>query len=480
MISTIKDKWSKIPLTVKVSTSYAVCSILQNCLLFITLPLFTRLLSTEQYGQFTIYSSWSSILAIFVTLNLAYGSFSAAMIKFENRRDEYITSVQVICFLLAGVFFLIYFPFRSLWNRLFELPTLLVCIMIVEILFTNATNMWMGKNRFEFKYKKVIVLSLLTSIISPIFTYMLVVNAEDRGYARIIGSAFFNILVGFVIFVVSTKRSKKFYNKEFWKYALGFNVPLLVYYLSQAIFNQSDRIMISHMTGTDNAAMYGVAYNLAMVLTFILNAINGSYIPWMYGKIKDGNGEENKSVSIVLVLLMSLMILCVIWYAPEIITIMAGKQYTAAIYVVAPVAMSLLLLFYSQLFINVEFYYAEKKMLVLASIGAAVLNIILNYVLIPVFGFVAAGYTTLISYIVFAISNYYAMRKVLSKRNLSDNMYDYKWLILIFVTFMVIGFLGVALYSWIIPRILITILIFVLVILNRSKFLDTITVIRKK
>ena len=200
----------------------------------------------------------------------------------------------------------------------------------------------------------------------------------------------------------------------------------------------------------------------------------------MYGKIKDGNGEENKSVSIVLVLLMSLMILCVIWYAPEIITIMAGKQYTAAIYVVAPVAMSLLLLFYSQLFINVEFYYAEKKMLVLASIGAAVLNIILNYVLIPVFGFVAAGYTTLISYIVFAISNYYAMRKVLSKRNLSDNMYDYKWLILIFVTFMVIGFLGVALYSWIIPRILITILIFVLVILNRSKFLDTITVIRKK
>ncbi|MGN0438542.1 MAG: oligosaccharide flippase family protein [Lachnospiraceae bacterium] len=480
MINIMKDRWRKIPLTVKVSISYTVCSILQNCISFITLPLFTRLLTTEQYGQCTIYGSWSSILMIFVTLNLAYGSFSAAMIKFENRRDEYITSVQGICLLLAGIFFLIYIPFRNLWNKLFELPTILVCILIVEILFANATNMWMSKNRFEFKYKKIVALSLSLSILSPLVSYIFVIGATEKGYARIIGSALVNILFGIVIFVVCTKKGKKFYNKEFWKYALGFNIPLLVYYLSQAIFNQSDRIMISHMTGTDNAAMYGVAYNLAMVLTFVLSAINGSYVPWMYGKMKDGNEEENKSVSIVLVLLMALMILCVIWYAPEIITIMAGKQYTAAIYVVAPVAMSLLLLFYSQLFINVEFYYAEKKMLVFASIGAAVLNIILNYVLIPVFGFVVAGYTTLISYIVFVISNYYAMKRVLIKRNLPDNMYDYKWLILIFVTFMVSGFLGVALYSWIIPRILITILILVLVILNRSKFLYTIAMIRKK
>lgn len=480
MLNRMKGKWSKIPLTVKVSTSYAVCSILQNCLGFITIPLFTRLLTTEQYGQFTIYSSWSGILAIFITLNLAYGSFSTAMVKYENRRDEYITSVQGICLLLAGIFLLIYLPFRSLWNKLFELSTLLVCVMVIEILFTNATNMWMGRNRFEFKYKRVIALTLAMSIIAPILTYILVISTAQKGYARIIGSAFTNILIGFVIFVVSTKRGKKFYNKEFWKYALGFNIPLLSYYLSQAIFNQSDRIMISHMTGTDNAAMYGVAYNLAMVLTFILNAINGSYVPWMYGKMKEGKGEENRTVSVTLTVLMSLMILCVIWYTPEIIAIMAGEQYTAATYVVAPVAMSLLLLFYSQLFINVEFYYEEKKMLVSASIGAAALNIVLNYLLIPVFGFVVAGYTTFASYIVFVLSNYYAMQKVLKRRNLPNNMYDYKKLLLIFGGFVASGFLGVALYSWILLRVIITFLVLVLFILNRNKFLTAIEMIKKK
>ena len=480
MINTIKEKWNKIPLTVKVSTSYAICSILQKCLSFITLPLFTRLLTTEQYGQYTIYSSWQGILMIFLTLNLAYGSFQTAMVKFEDRRSEYITSIQGICLLLSLVFLAIYLPFRNLWNQLFELPTLFVLIMVSEIIFKTATQLWMERNRFEFKYKSVVAITLLTSILSPILAFILVSSTDEKGYARILGYASINVIVGLIVFIQNTKRGKKLFNKEFWKYALGFNIPLLAYYLSQVIFNQSDRIMISHMTGTGEAAMYGVAYNLAMILTFVLNAINGSYVPWIYGKIKKGRGIENKQISIVLIILMGLMILCVIWFAPEIILIMAGKKYEAAIYVVAPVAMSLLLLFYCQLFINVEFYYEEKKMLVYGSVGAAVLNIVLNYLLIPVFGFVAAGYTTLASYIVFALSNYYTMRLVLKKRNLPDNMYDYKALLWLFIVFMIVGFVGVALYENLVVRIIVALFVLVLMILNRNKFIVELKSIKER
>lgn len=480
MIGTLKRKWNNVPLTVKVSTAYAVCSILQKCLSFITLPLFTRLLTTEQYGQYTVYFSWSGILMIFLTLNLAYGSFQTAMVKFEGRRAEYISSIQGICLLLSLIFLAIYLPFRSLWNKLFELPTIFVLLMVSEIIFTTSTQLWMGKNRFEFKYKSVVVVTLLTSILSPLLAFILVSLSDEKGYARILGYAEINILVGLIIFVYNVKKGKKFYNKEFWKYAFGFNIPLLAYYLSQVIFNQSDRIMISHMTGTGDAAMYGVAYNLAMLLNFILNAVNGSYVPWMYGKIKDNKGEDNKSISLVLIVLMGLMILCVIWYAPEIILIMAGSQYTAATYVVAPVAMSLLLLFYCQLFINVEFYYEEKGMLVYGSVGAAILNIILNYLMIPTFGFVAAGYTTLLSYIVFALSNYFTMRYCLKRKGLSDNLYDYKWLFIFFVLFMVSGFLGVALYGKLIIRVVITSIVLGIMIVFRNKFIDVLKKIKEK
>lgn len=472
MIRLIRKKWNELPLTVKVSTSYAVCSILQKCLSFITLPLFTRLLTTEQYGQYTIYSSWSGILMIFLTLNLAYGSFQTAMVKYEKQRSEYIKSVQGICLLLSCIFFILYFPFKHLWNKLFELPTAIVLLMVSEILFSTATQLWMGRKRFEFKYKSVVIVTLSTSVLSPVVAFLLVSITDEKGYARIIGYAGINILIGFTIFLFNSKNGKKFFNKEFWKYALEFNVPLLVYYLSQVIFNQSDRIMISHMVGTGDAALYGVAYNLAMILTFILNAINGAYVPWLYGKMKVGRGEENKSISLILIILMGLLILCVIWFAPEIIMIMAGEQYFAAIYVVAPVALSLLLLFYCQLFINVEFYYEEKKMLVYGSIMAAGLNIVLNYILIPIYGFVVAGYTTFVSYIVFALSNYYTMSLVLRKRNIVDELYNYKALLLLSVIFIGSGFLGVALYDFFVVRIIITLLAFCIMIAYRKKFLD--------
>lgn len=456
----LKEKWKNTPLPIKASAAYAICSILQNGLSFMTLPLFTRILTQEQYGQYTVYSSWSGILSIFITLNLAYGSFSAAMIKFEDRRDEYISSIQGVCLVLSLVFLIIYLPFCKIWNRWLELPTFLVCVMVAEITCSTSIQLWNGKKRFEFKYKSVVVLTIISSVVAPIVAAVMVFHTDEKGYARIVGYALVTILTGGVIFLLNLLRGKKLISKKIWKYAFQFNIPLLAYYLSQVIFNQSDRIMISHMCGIDKAAVYGVAYNFAMFLGFVLNAINNSYVPWFYGKMKSGDAKDNRKISIEIAVFFGALLLAIIWFAPEIIIIFAGKKYASALYIVAPVAMSLFLLFYSQLFINVEFYFEEKEMLVWASIGGAVLNIVLNYILIPIFGFVVAGYTTLASYIVFSASNYFAMRKVLMNRNIPNDMFDYKTLILLLSLFMIAGVLGVALYSWVLPRIIISIFVF--------------------
>ena len=464
----LKAKWVQVPIAVKVSTAYAVCSILQRCLSFITLPLFTRLLTTEQYGQLTIYQSWAGILTIFLTLNLAYGSFSTAMVKFEGDRDGYISSVEGICLALTGAFLLIYLPFRGLWNRLFELPTALMCLMAVELLGTTAIQLWSGKKRFEFKYKSVVGITLGMAVASPVLAYILVTHTVEKGYARILGYSLVSVVVGGVFYIRNAVKGKKILDRKYWKYALQFNVPLLAYYLSQVVFNQSDRIMISHMVGTDKAAIYGVAYSLATILTFILNAINNSYVPWYYGKIKEGKQEENKAVSLAIALLMMVLLSGVIWFAPEIIRILAGEQYTEAVYVVPPVAISILLLFYSQLFINVEFYFEEKKKLVWASIGAAAVNVVLNVIFIKLFGFVAAAYTTLASYIVFAICNYWTMKKVLEQRGIEDNAYNYRGLAAVFAVFCGLTVVGVLLYGLLPVRILVAVIIVVALVVKRQ------------
>ncbi len=452
-MNSIKNKWSSIPITVKASLAYMICSIMQKCLSLITLPLFTRILTKEQYGQCTIYSSWVGILSIFITLNITAGSFSKAMVKFEDRRSAYIASAQGLVLVIACIFTAIYLPFREYFNSLFQLPTPIILLMIVELVCVTATSLWSGRKRFEYKYKSAIAVSLCTSFTSPFLALFLVMNSEEKGYARIVGFASVIVIVGAVMFFINLFNGKKLFNKEFWKYALSFNLPLIVYYLSQVVFNQSDRIMISHLTGQSDAAMYGVAYNLAMVLTFVMNAMNNSYVPWFYGKIKEGKQIENKKISLVIAAIMASLLLFIIWLAPEVVIIMAGKSYMEAVLVMAPVSMSLLWLFYSQLSINVEFYFEEKKYLVAASILSAVANIVLNYLLIPVVGFWVAGYTTLISYILFAVCNYFAMKSILKKRNIKEHGYNIKALLLLMAGFTAVGFVGVFLYDFMFVRI---------------------------
>ena len=73
MIKLLKEKYGKISIPVKASLWFVICSILQKGIALITVPVFTRLMTTEQYGFFSTYTSWYSIILVFTSLNLYYG-----------------------------------------------------------------------------------------------------------------------------------------------------------------------------------------------------------------------------------------------------------------------------------------------------------------------------------------------------------------------------------------------------------------------
>ena len=92
----------------------------------------------------------------------------------------------------------------------------------------------------------------------------------------------------------------------------------------------------------------------------------------------------------------------------------------------------------------------------------------------------AAGYTTWISYIIFAYANYIAMKKVFTKRNLIDDLYDYKSLIVIIVAFTILSLIGVILYDFILIRILCALAVCLVALINRKKLLGIYNDFRKR
>ena len=63
----------------------------------ITTPIFTRLLTTQEYGEFNVFNSWLSIVTVFVTLNLYNGVFTRGLVKYEEDRDRYASALQGMC-----------------------------------------------------------------------------------------------------------------------------------------------------------------------------------------------------------------------------------------------------------------------------------------------------------------------------------------------------------------------------------------------
>lgn len=421
---------------------YTICCIFQQGISFITVPIFTRILSTEDYGLTSIYSTWFALIVIFATLNLQYGAFNTAMIKFEEDRERYISSMQGLATTITAVIFVIYFCFRDYVNDAVNLSTGLIIAMFLQVLFRPAFDFWSGKKRFQYRYGALVILTMSTTIVIVAVSIIAVLCARDnRGAVRIYTMVLIECVVYGGLYVYNLIKGRHFFVKEYWKFALGFNIPLVPYYLSQQIFNQSDRIMIDYFCGRSEAGIYGVAYTLSMIFTIVINAANNSFVPWEYEKMKKGDcrqiGKVINGIALLILSMLVLLILC----APEIILIFASRNYYEARWIVPPVAASVFFLFLSQLFINIEFYFEEKKMLVEGSLISALVNVALNSVCIPSFGFTAAGYTTLFSYILFALCNYFGVRKVLKKHwqgvSLSD-IYDMKAL-----TGMAAGFLGV-------------------------------------
>ncbi len=475
---------SRVPLEAKASIAYIICSVLVKGISFFTIPIFTRLMSTEQYGQVSLYNAWSTVIALLITLNLPYGSFQTAMIKYEDEQEKYVASLDGIYISLSILILAIFIPLHSILEEMIGLPLFILIIMIAQATFGAFTQTWMGLMRFKIKYKAVIVVSIILALFSQIVALLFVFSFEEKGYAKITGVAIVSMTMGLAMLVIGIKNGGKPFNKDMWRYAFRFNIPLLIYYFSQIIFNQSDIIMIEYFCGLADVGIYNIAYSIGMILSFLISATQSSYTPWFYRKLNEGNEIEDRNIAPRICCALALLLWLVISLAPELVYFFGGAKYSAAAWAIPPVAASCLLLFYSCLFDRILFFYEKKFLLTLATIISGIANIILNIFLLPHFGFVAAGYTTLISYVLLVLFDIIFSKRVAQEKCINLQMFDNQLLLGVFGLFVICSSLMVPLYELPGLRFLLLGIVFLAIAIKRKRvfafFSATYTTIREK
>ncbi len=153
MLDKTKLKIKKIPIEVKSATVYTFSTLFSRGLAIITVPIFTRLMTTSQIGIVNLYNSWYSMISAIATLSLTSGGYVVALREYESNRDGYQSSVLSLTSLISLLLVGVYLVNPSLWSKLLGLPSGLIILMLIGFLFAPARDFWLARQRYEYKYK---------------------------------------------------------------------------------------------------------------------------------------------------------------------------------------------------------------------------------------------------------------------------------------------------------------------------------------
>ena len=475
----IFNQYNKMAVQAKASIWYTICNFLQKGISFIVVPIYVRLLTTEEYGDWSVFQSWRDILIIFATLNLYAGVYTKTLVDNKTDRDRYTSSMQGLGTLISLGLLIIYLFTHEWCNKLIGLSTPYMLLLFLYFIVYPAFSFWGTRQRVEYKYKPMVGVTIITTILTPAISILLLQETNLRTNALILGYLIVQVIIGLIFYIYHFWKGKCFYNKEYWQLAAKFNIPLVPHYLSLIVLGQSDRIMIKHYCGKSDAGIYGFAYQIASAINVLISAINGSRVPWTYEQLKDRIYDRLKKITNILVLMMAGIVLIIALISPEIIKILGTSDYQVAVYVIPVVTLGVYYTFVYDIYASIEFYYGATKYVMYASVVGAVLNLILNMIFIQLYGFIAAAYTTLICYLVFMIMHYLFSRRVLINQNIKDSVYDNRIVFLISLAVTIIGLGSMATFPYTILRVLLVSVILVVCIIKRETIIGLIKSIRK-
>ena len=297
-----------------------------------------------------------------------------------------------------------------------------------------------------------------------------------KSLSVIIGYVSVQALVGLVFFVFNVYKGKKLFVKKYWIFALKFNLPLIPHYFSMIMLSQVDKIMISHYYGNKEAGIYGLAQQISLAMNIILTGITSSLMPWTYHRLS--KNESIKNVCNIILLFFSTLSILIVLVVPEVLKIMSTSEYMEAIWVMPPITISVFFTLIYSYFVNVEFYLEESKYVMIASALCAGIKIVLNCICIPNMGYISAGYTTLICYMILALIHYFFMIKCIKKNSLNVKIYNYKFIVMVSIILTVISIILTLFYDYIVIRYILFFIIVSLVMLNMKKIKNILCIIK--
>lgn len=377
-----------------------IAPILLNGIGFFTIPLFTRLLGTENYGIYTVYLSYQSILVILMGLQ-TQSIIAPTSVYYEGKsRDQCFSNALTIsalsCVLwVAGL--LLFLP----WVIRFTTLSADMVVVMMAHSFGMVFTQWA---LFKFTYDKQAVLNFVFSLSLAVagillsLWFILDVFKNRPAFAYMLGHAIPYMVMGVCFAVYFLAKGRHFFQKAEWAFCLSLCLPIVFHALSNTVLQQSAKVLLQKLVNPGVAGVFGFAVTFANVMNIIFNALNTTWVPFYHDDIKEGRLDRLKAKTNNYLFLFTLLCIGFIMAMPEVVKVFVEQEFWGSIDILPLLILGIYFAFLYTFPVNVEFYYKETKFIALGTIIAAACNMGLGLLLIPRFGIFGAAFSTVLSY----------------------------------------------------------------------------------
>lgn len=401
--------------------NYMFAHLATKALGFISIPIYTRLLSVEEYG---VYSVFIASVGIFTSLFTLSSETAISRYYYEKENDSDFkrfvgTNVNLSCaiFLVTGAFFLLFV--KNISNNLNF--NLVLTIAIIPLCFFEVLSSVFEQIYYpQLQSKKIALFSSIRVYLSFLFSIIAILClASNKYFGQVIGGILTLLLLSFYLFQQIGKYYLFSFDKKHIKYILTYAVPQIPYFLSGVIIAQFGRIFISNINGFNDAGIYSFASSIAGLMVVFIGVSNQTWTPYYFQYMNECNYEKSDRDSLVLWKLSLVFALFLTAFGNEIGFLLAPQKYFPYLYLVPVFIIGYVFYQWSYVYFRNIGYAKKTYWNAIIVFVSGIVNILLNITFIPRFGSEFAAISFAISYVVMLFSSYMINRFYLKIHALS-------------------------------------------------------------
>lgn len=412
------------------SSVYTFLNIVNKAIPFLLLPIIVRMLSAGDFGLYSLFITVESLLIPIVSLNL-HAALSSHYYSDDFELSDYLSTMIYSLVGISVVFFILVFVLPESIFNLLGLSSKFVQLAVISATITGLIGM--VSNLFRLQRRPWIYGSFSITQSLFLFLCIYIFCLYSPSFNMIVNGRIFYAVVLFILSMVLLKNKNYLifkFRKDFFKKALKFSLPTLVYSLSAFVFLSSDRFFIKYFLGVKSVGYYSAIFQLSSIISIIGMSINAAWMPWLFENLKKKDYYTNVfivklSYGLIFCFLVIGLLSCLIF--PFFASIILPNNFHKYIYISTPIIIGFV---FEGIYLIVSPYlfFAEKtKYNGYIGVVIACINVVLNIILIPYFGILGAAIATCCSWILLAITFFIFSSRVypmpwlyfLSKNNLN-------------------------------------------------------------